>query len=67
MKFVYLSSLFMACALSAGAQGVYQFTDPGFEDSEWKSEFVDGGFLQDQEPRLSHAMIGILFIPHQVI
>lgn len=35
----------MACALSVGAQGVYQFTDPGFEDSEWKSEFVDGGFF----------------------
>lgn len=31
MKFVYLSSLFMACALSAGAQGIYQFADPGFE------------------------------------
>ena len=31
MKFVYLSGLFMACALSAGAQGIYQFADPGFE------------------------------------
>lgn len=36
MKFVYLSSLFMACALSAGAQEAsknvdYQFEDPGFE------------------------------------
>lgn len=33
MKFVYLSSLFMACALSAGAQGIYQFADPGFEQN----------------------------------
>lgn len=40
MKFVYFSSLFMACALSVGAQGIYQFEDPGFDDSEWKSEYV---------------------------
>ena len=35
MKFVYLiSSLFMTCALSAGAQeGIYQFKDPGFEEN----------------------------------
>lgn len=49
MKFVYLSSLFMACALSAGAQeaskGIYQFADPGFENTEWLSEEVDGGWL----------------------
>lgn len=44
MKFVYLSSLFMACALSAGAQGIYQFADPGFEspESEWTSIGVKG-------------------------
>ena len=30
----------MACALSVGAQGIYQFEDPGFDDSEWKSEYV---------------------------
>lgn len=44
MKFVYLSSLFMACALSAGAQeaskGIYQFADPGFEDQNWKTEKI---------------------------
>lgn len=39
MKFVYLSSLFMACALSVGAQEAsknvdYQLEDPGFE-KEW--------------------------------
>lgn len=39
MRFVYLSSLFMACALSAGAQEAsknvdYQLEDPGFE-KEW--------------------------------
>lgn len=39
MKFVYLSGLFMACALSAGAQEAsknvdYQLEDPGFE-KEW--------------------------------
>lgn len=49
MKFVYLSSLFMACALSAGAQeaskGIYQFADPGFENTEWLSEEVDGGWI----------------------
>lgn len=38
MKFVYLSSLFMACALSAGAQGIYQFEDPGFENWEKSNE-----------------------------
>lgn len=37
MRFVYLSSLFMACALSVGAQGIYQFEDPGFEDQNWKT------------------------------
>lgn len=44
MKFVYLSSLFMACALSAGAQeaskGIYQFADPGFEN--WVSTTEPG-------------------------
>lgn len=46
MKFVYFSSLFMACALSAGAQGIYQFADPGFEspESEWTSIEVKGLF-----------------------
>lgn len=34
----------MACALSAGAQGIYQFADPGFEspESEWTSIGVKG-------------------------
>lgn len=27
----------MACALSVGAQGIYQFEDPGFEDQNWKT------------------------------
>lgn len=35
----------MACALSAGAQGIYQFADPGFENTEWLSEEVDGGWI----------------------
>lgn len=34
MKIAYLSVLFMACALSAEAQGIFQFADPGFE-GEW--------------------------------
>ena len=36
----------MACALSAGAQGIYQFADPGFEspESEWTSIEVKGLF-----------------------
>lgn len=29
----------MACALSAGAQGIYQFEDPGF-DKDWKTEKI---------------------------
>lgn len=45
MKFVYLSSLFMACALSVGAQetskDIYQFADPGFEE-EWVEGKIDG-------------------------
>ncbi len=45
MKFVYLSGLFMACALSAGAQGIYQFADPGF-DENWKTETVGSGFFK---------------------
>ena len=45
MKFVYFSSLFMACALSAGAQGIYQFADPGFEN-----EWVEGTHSGYYEP-----------------
>lgn len=49
MKFVYLSSLFMACALSVGAQeaskGIYQFADPGFE-----KEWVEGTHSDYYEP-----------------
>lgn len=30
----------MACALSVGAQGIYQFEDPGFEDQNWKTEKI---------------------------
>lgn len=35
----------MACALSAGAQGIYQFADPGF-DENWKTETVGSGFFK---------------------
>ena len=35
----------MACALSAGAQGIYQFADPGF-DKNWKTETVGSGFFK---------------------
>ena len=31
IKKTILGSLFMTCALTAGAQGIYQFADPGFE------------------------------------
>ncbi len=31
IKKTILGSLFMTCALTAGAQGIYQFKDPGFE------------------------------------
>lgn len=34
IKKTILGSLFMTCALTAGAQGIYQFADPGFEQ-DW--------------------------------
>lgn len=34
IKKIILGSLFMTCALTAGAQGIYQFADPGFEQ-DW--------------------------------
>lgn len=34
IKKTILGSLFMTCALTAGAQGIYQFADPGFE-KDW--------------------------------
>lgn len=36
IKKTILGSLFMTCALTAGAQGIYQFADPGFEQG-WKN------------------------------
>ncbi len=33
IKKTILGSLFMTCALTAGAQGIYQFADPGFEQN----------------------------------
>lgn len=35
----------MACALSVGAQGIYQFEDPGFEDQNWKTEKISTPFI----------------------
>lgn len=36
IKKTILGSLFMTCALTAGAQGIYQFADPGFEQ-KWEN------------------------------
>ena len=41
IKKTILGSLFMTCALTAGAQGIYQFADPGFEQ-EWEKEPGNG-------------------------
>lgn len=42
IKKTILGSLFMTCALTAGAQGIYQFADPGFEQ-----DFVSGEPVRD--------------------
>lgn len=41
IKKTILGSLFMTCALTAGAQGIYQFADPGFEQ-KWENEKEPG-------------------------
>lgn len=41
IKKTILGSLFMTCALTAGAQGIYQFADPGFEQ-EWTNKKEPG-------------------------
>lgn len=41
IKKTILGSLFMTCALTAGAQGIYQFADPGFEQS-WTNKKEPG-------------------------
>lgn len=61
MKFVYLSSLFMACALSAGAQGIYQFEDPGFEKTWTDSNRPGYGWYSFKDADGSAAYWGNLF------
>lgn len=41
IKKTILGSLFMTCALTAGAQGIYQFADPGFEQ-DWTNKKEPG-------------------------
>lgn len=41
IKKTILGSLFMTCALTAGAQGIYQFADPGFEQN-WTNKKEPG-------------------------
>lgn len=41
IKKIILGSLFMTCALTAGAQGIYQFADPGFEQ-DWTNKKEPG-------------------------
>lgn len=42
IKKTILGSLFMTCALTAGAQGIYQFADPGFEQDWTNAEPGNG-------------------------
>lgn len=70
IKKTILGSLFMTCALTAGAQGIYQFADPGFEqDFEvsgepgrgWHSFATAGGDLASfasMSPAPEHATEG---------
>lgn len=53
IKKTILGSLFMTCALTAGAQGIYQFAEPGFEQdwtnakepgNGWHSFATAGGY-----------------------
>lgn len=70
IKKTILGSLFMTCALTAGAQGIYQFADPGFEQdwtnakepgNGWHSFATAGGDLASfasQSPAPEHATGG---------
>lgn len=70
IKKTILGSLFMTCALTAGAQGIYQFADPGFEQdwtnakepgNGWHSFATAGGdfaWAASQSPAPVHATEG---------
>lgn len=70
IKKTILGSLFMTCALTAGAQGIYQFADPGFEQNwtnkkepgnGWHSFATAGGYLSSfasMSPSPEHAAEG---------
>lgn len=70
IKKTILGSLFMTCALTAGAQGIYQFADPGFEQdwtnakepgNGWHSFATAGGgyaWAASQSPAPEHAAEG---------
>lgn len=69
IKKTILGSLFMTCALTAGAQGIYQFADPGFEQDfevsgdkgDWHSFATAGGDLAwaaSMSPAPVHAIEG---------
>lgn len=70
IKKTILGSLFMTCALTAGAQGTYQFADPGFEQdwtnakepgNGWHSFATAGGYYDwaaSMSPAPVHATEG---------
>ena len=70
IKKTILGSLFMTCALTAGAQGIYQFADPGFEQdwtnakepgNGWHSFATAGGYYDwaaSMSPAPVHATEG---------
>lgn len=70
IKKTILGSLFMTCALTAGAQGIYQFADPGFEQdwtnakepgNGWHSFATAGGdydWAASMSPAPEHAAEG---------
>lgn len=70
IKKTILGSLFMTCALTAGAQGIYQFADPGFEQkwtnakepgNGWHSFATAGGdykWAAPMSPSPEHAAEG---------
>lgn len=67
IKKTILGSLFMTCALTAGAQGIYQFADPGFEQ-DWTNAKEPGNgwhsFVTARTEDLgSLASLGQMFAP----
>lgn len=58
IKKTILGSLFMTCALTAGAQGIYQFADPGFEQ-EWTNKKEPGNGWHSFATAITEALGGL--------